>query len=142
MCPSSRLNNGGVVLNYSANPNVCKEVTAAVGPVSANGILRAADVIVVADAIQYAPDGSAHAILWGVQGSSGSPVYWNDGDPANGDALIPVGADVDGAFATADPAGANFRYRHSAKINALFADGHVESVAKGKVQDRNLYTRY
>lgn len=142
MCPSARMNGGGVVLNYSANPNVFKEVTATVGPVPANGIPRPADVIMVGDSIQYAPDGSTHAILWGVQGSNGRAIYWNDGLPASANTPIPVGADSDGGFDTSDPTGANFRYRHAARINALFADGHAENIAKGNVRDGNLYTRY
>ena len=142
MCPSARANSGGTVLNYSANPNVCKEVTTTVGPVPANGIARPVDVIVVADAIQYAPDGSSHAILWGVQGSRGSAIYWNDGSPADAGSLIPAGPDRDGVFDPTDPLGSHFRYRHSGKVNALFGDGHVEGMAKGQVRDRNIYTRY
>jgi prepilin-type N-terminal cleavage/methylation domain-containing protein/prepilin-type processing-associated H-X9-DG protein len=142
MCPSATVGNRGTVLNYSANPNVCKEVTARVGPVPANGIGRAADVIVVADAIQYAPDGSSHAILWGVQGSGGSAIYWNDGSPGDGGAPIPAGPDRDGVFDPNDPSGSHFRYRHSGKVNALFGDSHAEGMAKGKVRDRNIYTRY
>lgn len=142
MCPSAKANSGGTVLNYSANPNVCKEVTATVGPVPANGIARPVDVIVVADAIQYAPDGSSHAILWGVQGSRGSAIYWNDGSPADAGSPIPAGPDRDGVFDPTDPLGSHFRYRHSGRVNALFGDGHVESMAKGQVRDRNIYTRY
>ena len=142
ICPSATAINRGTVLNYSANPNVCKEVTATVGPVPANGLGRAVDVIVVADAIQYAADGSSHAILWGVQGSSGSPIYWNDGSPGDGGALIPVGPDKDAILDPNDPSGSHFRYRHSGRVNALFADGHVEGVAKGQLRDRNVYTRY
>ena len=142
MCPSATANNRGTVLNYSANPNVCKEVTATVGPVTANGLGRAVEVIVVADAIQYASDGSSHAILWGVQGSSGSAIYWNDGSPGDSSALIPVGPDKDQVLDQTDPSGSHFRYRHSGKVNALFGDGHVEGIAKGQVRDLNVYTRY
>ena len=142
MCPSAKVNNSGTGLNYSANPNVCKEVTQSVGPVRADSIGRAVDVIVVADAIQYAPDGSSHAIFWGVLGSSGSAIYWNDGSAANAGSPIPVGPDTDATLDPNDPAGANFRYRHSKRINALFVDGHAESIAKGRVCDRNVYTGY
>jgi prepilin-type N-terminal cleavage/methylation domain-containing protein/prepilin-type processing-associated H-X9-DG protein len=142
MCPSATARNSGTVLNYSANPNVCKEITGAVGQVPANGVARAADVIMVADAIQYAPDGSSHAILWGVLGSSGWPIYWNDGNPANAGQPIPVGLDQDEVIDLNDPSGSNFRYRHSGKVNALFGDSHVESIAKGHVQDRHVYTVY
>lgn len=142
MCPSAKLNNSGTVLNYSANPNVCKEVTASVGPVSANTIERTTEVFLVADAIQYAPDGSSHAIFWGVLGSSGSEIYWNNGNPASGGAPVVTGVDRDELFGPTDPTGANFRYRHSERINSLFVGGHAESIAKGQVRDRNVYTDY
>ena len=143
MCPSVRTRNSGTRLNYSANPNVFKEITPAVPPARPQSIARASDVILVADSIQYAADGSSHALLWGVVGSAGSPVYWNDGNPANAQSPIPIGADRDQSLATADPAGANFRYRHSAdSAQALFADGHAERLRKGKVRDGNLYTNY
>jgi prepilin-type processing-associated H-X9-DG protein len=143
MCPSVRVRNGDLRLNYSANPNVCKEITAVVGPVPSGALLRPADTIVVADAIQYEADGNSHAIFWGVAGSSGSPIYWNDGNPARSEAAIPVGPDTDGALGMSDPAGSNFRYRHAGDaFNALLADGHVERFAKGKVQDRHVYTNY
>lgn len=142
MCPSKGVTDLGTVLNYSANPNVCKEVTPTVGPVPANAIRRVSEVMVIGDSIQYAPDGSSHAILWGVLGSSGSAIYWNDGNPDNAGSPIPVGADKDAVYDVMDPAGANFRYRHAGGINAVFADGHVEKLAKGRVRDRYLYTNY
>lgn len=143
MCPSERVGNDGIRLNYSANPNVCKEITATAGPARGDHISRPADVVIAADSIQYAPDGSSHAILWGVVGSGGSPIYWNDGNPANSESPIPIGADEDKIFAQADPAGANFRYRHGKKsLLALFVDAHVERLNKGKIVDRNLYTNY
>ena len=142
MCPSTTAHNLGTVLNYSANPNVCKEVTATIGPVPANGLMRASEIIVAADAIQYSSDGSSHALFWGVQGSSGSAIYWNDGNPQNGGAPIPVGPDRDVVLDANDPSGSHFRYRHSGKVNSLFGDGHVEGIAKGQVRDRNVYSRY
>jgi prepilin-type N-terminal cleavage/methylation domain-containing protein/prepilin-type processing-associated H-X9-DG protein len=142
MCPSVSVNNLSNALNYSACPNVCKEVTPSVGPVPANGIRRMSEVIVSADAIQYTREGNSHAILWGVFGSSGSAIYWNDGNPDNAGAAIPVGVDRDDVYDVSDPAGSNFRYRHSGGINAVMGDGHVERIAKGRVRDRNLYTAY
>lgn len=141
-CPSAKVNAIGTVLNYSANPNVCKEVTQSAGPVPVGSIGRPVDVIVVADAIQYAPDGSSHAIFWGVLGSSGSAIYWDDGSAANAGSPIPVGLDADQTLDPSDPAGANFRYRHAKRVNALCVDGHAESMAKGRVCDRNVYTGY
>lgn len=143
MCPSVSVVNTGTRLNYSANPNVFKEITPTAGPTRPETIARIADVILVADSIQFLPDGTSHALLWGVVGSGGSQVYWNDGNPANSQSPIPVGTDHDQEYATADPAGANFRYRHSAGYTqALFADGHAERIRKGKVRDGNLYTNY
>lgn len=143
MCPSVRTPNNGTRLNYSANPNVFKEITPAVPQAKPESVSRQADTILVADSIQYAADGSSHALLWGVLGSGGSPVYWNNGSPANSDSPIPVGADRDQVLATADPAGSNFRYRHAGEATqALFADSHAEHIRKGKVRDRNLYTNY
>jgi prepilin-type N-terminal cleavage/methylation domain-containing protein/prepilin-type processing-associated H-X9-DG protein len=147
MCPSAKRNNGasengGKVLNHSANPNVCKEVTPTVGPVRASEIKRPSEVIVVADSVQYAEDGSSHAIFWGVEGSNKSFIYWNNGSLETAENPIPVGADKDDVFNVMDPAGSNFRYRHSLRINALMADAHVESIAKGKVRDKHVYTVY
>jgi prepilin-type N-terminal cleavage/methylation domain-containing protein/prepilin-type processing-associated H-X9-DG protein len=142
MCPSVKVNNTGTRLNYSANPNVCKEVTPTVGPVRADSVRRTSEVIVVADSIQYQADGSSHAIFWGVQGSSGSPIFWNDGRPEATGLPIPVGVDKDEPFGVTDPAGANLRYRHSIRLNSLMADGHAERIAKGKVRDGHLYTVY
>jgi prepilin-type N-terminal cleavage/methylation domain-containing protein/prepilin-type processing-associated H-X9-DG protein len=142
MCPSVKARNTGKVLNYSANPNVCKEVTAEVGPVRADSIRRASDVIVVADGIQYATDGSSHAILWGALGSSGSAIYWNDGSAANASNPISIGPDADRILDPTDPAGSNFRYRHTGRVGCSFVDGHVESISKGRVRDQNVYSNY
>ncbi|HEX5222809.1 MAG TPA: DUF1559 domain-containing protein [Verrucomicrobiae bacterium] len=143
MCPSVKISNLGTRLNYSANPNVCKEITANAGPVRANQLQRTTDIILVGDAIQYAEDGTSHALLWGVSGSSGKAAYWNDGDPTRAAAPIQIGLDTDRIFDVADPAGSNFRYRHGiGGINALLGDGHVTRFTKGKICDRNLYTNY
>lgn len=142
MCASAKVRNDGVRLNYSANPNVCKEITATVGPVRPEELRRPSETLVVADSIQYAVDGNSHAIFWGVRGSSGREIYWNDGTEQTGNNPIPLGEDLDREFNTIDPDGANFRYRHNKQVNALFADGHAEKLAKGKVKDRYLYTNY
>ena len=143
MCPSVKISNTGTRLNYSANPNVCKEITATAGPVRANQVQRTTDVIIAGDAVQYSEDGMAHALLWGLSGSSGKAIYWNDGDPAKAGDPIQVGSDTDRVFDVTDAAGSNLRYRHgSYAINALLGDGHVSRFNKGKIQDRNLYTNY
>lgn len=143
LCPSARVPNTGVRLNFSGNPNILREVTKTKGPASADEIKRPTDSIVVADGIQYAPDGSSHAILWGVAGSKGTAVYWNDGLIENGDSPIQVSADQDKVADVNDPTAADMRYRHGlTHANALFADGHVTHVIKGKVKDKNFYTNY
>ena len=143
MCPSAKVRNTGTVLNYSANPNILREVTATSGPARPDDIRRPSEVIVVADSVQYSADGSSHALLWGVEGTSGRAVYWNDGLPQLGEEPIRLGLDKDEEYDTMNPAGANFRYRHRDKqVNALFVDGHVSRMNKGKVKDKNLYTNY
>jgi prepilin-type N-terminal cleavage/methylation domain-containing protein/prepilin-type processing-associated H-X9-DG protein len=142
MCPSAKIR-GDKKLNYSANPNVCREITPGVTPVRAGTILRTADVLLAADSIQYTADGNSHAILWGVTGSSGAPIFWNNGNSANAGSPIPLGLDRDQVFATADQNGSNFRYRHGENsVNASFLDGHGERIRKGKIVDLNLYTNY
>ena len=143
MCPSVKTRNNGTRLNYSANPNVCKEIKEGVGQVRPMELRRPADTVIMGDAIQYTPDGDAHAILWGVEGSSGRAIYWNDGEEAKGDSSIGEGTDLDGAIDPIDPSGSNFRYRHGGgQVNLLFADSHAERISKGKVRDRHVYTNY
>lgn len=143
ICPSVKAPNKATQLNYSANPNVCKEVKTNVGQVAASAIRRPAEIAVVTDAIQYTPEGASHAILWGVEGSKASPIYWNDGDPANSRKAIGLGTDEDKTYDTTDPNGSNIRYRHGNRsATLLFTDGHVNRVSKGEVRDGHLYTNY
>ena len=143
MCPSVRVRNNGKRLNYSANPNVCKEVKEGVGQVKPTELRRPADTVVMGDGIQYTPDGDSHAIFWGVKGSSDREIYWNDGVEANGNSPIREGADLDAVLDPIDPTGSNFRYRHGGgQVNLLFADAHAERITKGKVRDRHVYTNY
>jgi prepilin-type N-terminal cleavage/methylation domain-containing protein/prepilin-type processing-associated H-X9-DG protein len=142
-CPSARVTDAGTNLNYSANPNVCKELVAGVTQIRASSIIRVSDIILAADAIQYTADGNSHAILWGVQGSSGSFIYNNDGNPANAGSPIQIGPDVDKVLIATDPAGSNFRFRHGDNsATTLFSDGHARGRKKGQVSDGNVYTDY
>lgn len=143
MCPSAHVADAGTNLNYSANPNVCKEMTPGISQVQASSVLRVTDIIIAGDAIQYTADGNSHAILWGVQGSSGSFISFNDGNSANAGLPIQAGQDTDKVLMDADPAGSNFRFRHgdnSAML--LFGDGHVSRIKRGGILDRNVYTDY
>ncbi|HWF18523.1 MAG TPA: DUF1559 domain-containing protein, partial [Verrucomicrobiae bacterium] len=143
VCPSVLVADMGTNLNYSANPNVCKEITASTGQIKADTVPRVSDIIIAADAIQYTVVGNSQAIFWGVQGSSGSFIYWNDGNSANGGSPIQAGSDTDTVLADTDPAGSNFRYRHGNYCAmALFGDGHANRVKKGEVVDQNVYTDY
>lgn len=142
-CPSARVADLGTNLNYSANPNVCREMTAGVIQVKASSVLRVTEVVIVGDAIQYTADGNSQAILWGVQGSSGSFIYLNDGNAANAGAPIQIGPDADKVLIDTDPDGSNFRFRHgNDSAMMLFADGHASGIKKGEVLDRNVYTDY
>ena len=143
VCPSVSRANKEVRLNYSANPNVCREVTKDKGPAAPDEIRRPTESIVYTDGIQYTEDGSSHAMFWGMVGSKGTAIYWNDGAESDADKITPDGPDEDKITEVMDPAGANPRFRHGAgHINAAFADGHVSHVKKGRVRDRNVYTNY
>lgn len=143
MCPSVKIKNVGTRLNFSANPNVFKEIREGVGQVKPGELRRPADTILVGDGIQYTPSGDSHAIFWGVQGSSGREIYWNDGEETKSNSPIREGSDVDGPVDPSDATGANFRYRHGGGgVNLLFGDAHVERLNKGKVRDRHVYTNY
>jgi len=140
-CPSAKISNIGTQLNYSANPNVCKHYDTSL-LVRFESLRRPSDVIAVADAIQYRSDGSSHALLWGVEDSTGTDISFDAGNPANMDKPVLPSADRDG-FAVGDPQGANFRFRHSSRTaNALFVDGHVQALQAGKILERNLYRNY
>jgi prepilin-type N-terminal cleavage/methylation domain-containing protein/prepilin-type processing-associated H-X9-DG protein len=141
-CPSAKIRNVGLALNYSGNPNALKEIKENVGPVRKDELRRPAETILVGDAIQYQPDGNAHAILWGLEANLGSSMYWNNGLLEAGSMPIRVGDDLDGERSTMDPGGANFRYRHDKRVTSLFADGHVERIKKGRVLERQIYTNY
>lgn len=143
VCPSVLVTDNGTNLNYSANPNVCKEITAGTGQIKADTVHRLDDIIIAADAIQYTAQGNSQAIFWGVKGSSGSFIYWNDGILANAGSPIQASPDTDTVLADTDPNGSNFRFRHGqSRAMALFGEGHVSSIKKGEVLDRNVYTDY
>ena len=112
-------------------------------PTATGDLKRPTEIYLVGDAIQYTPDGDAHAIMWGIQGNSGKEIYWNDGDPSRAEATIRMGSDAEGPVDQMDRLGADFRYRHGGgAVNLLFADGHVERIGKGKVRDKHVYTNY
>jgi prepilin-type N-terminal cleavage/methylation domain-containing protein/prepilin-type processing-associated H-X9-DG protein len=141
-CPTAKMRTNSLPLHYSANPNVFKDIKEGVGQVRVNELQRPAETALVADAIQYSPEGNAHAVLWGVEGSGGTAIYWNDGKPDRAEAPIRPGVDLDKEHNAMDPAGANFRYRHDGKATLLFGDGHTERISKGKVLDKHVYTNY
>jgi prepilin-type N-terminal cleavage/methylation domain-containing protein/prepilin-type processing-associated H-X9-DG protein len=142
MCPSVRAANSTNLLNYSANPNVCKEITPGIAQVRPSELQRPTDTIIAADALQYTADGSAHAILWGVNDNAGTFVSLNNGNQNNADLPVQIGSDRDNILPVTDPAGSNFRYRHGGGTIALFADAHASRLSKGKVLNRYLYTNY
>src|SRR5688572_27342790 len=90
-CPSARVPNQKVCLNFSANPNICREVTPGKGPARPDEIKRPVDALVIADSIQYTPEGNSHAMFWGALGSNGTAIYWNDGLESAADEAAPIG---------------------------------------------------
>jgi prepilin-type N-terminal cleavage/methylation domain-containing protein len=140
-CPAAKVPNTGNILNYSANPNVCKDLRFS-ALVSPNRISRTSQIIIAADGIQYRTDGSSQAIFWAMQNSLGNVISFNDGLPSRENESLPVGPDADGVFDDIDPLGANLRYRHSARLVVMFVEGHVQTLAKGRLTEGNVYTDY
>jgi prepilin-type N-terminal cleavage/methylation domain-containing protein/prepilin-type processing-associated H-X9-DG protein len=140
-CPSARRPNLGKQLNYSANPNVCKDGNFS-DAVRADVISRPSDVLVAADAIQFDSTGDSHAILWGVKTSAGKDISFNDGLEQNGQKPLLPGIDLDREFTVLDPEGSNFRFRHNSRLNALFVDGRVAGLKKTELVEGRLYTSY
>jgi prepilin-type N-terminal cleavage/methylation domain-containing protein len=140
-CPSAKVPNAGQQLNYSANPNVCKDerFSSLVRPSS---VPRPTEIIFASDGIQYQANGDAQAIFWAMQNSSGTYISYNNGLAINSGLPILAGPDQDATLADTDPAGANLRYRHSGRMVALLVAGNTESYAKGRVTEGQVYTDY
>lgn len=141
-CPSAKVPNARLQSNYSANPNVCKDLWYS-NLVMADSFSRSAEILVASDSVQYLGLGGSHAMLWGVKDSEGQNVFWNSGTSGNADKPVAPGIDMDLTLPFTDPTAATFRFRHSAhSLNALFADGHVASLVRGQILERNIYTLY
>ena len=140
-CPAAKVANRSRQLNYSANPNVCKDMrfSALVRPSS---VPRPTEIILAADAIQYLSDGDSQAIFWGVQNAAGRDVSYNDGLAANSGLAILAGADLDATLPDTDANGANLRYRHSSRAAVLAVAGNTRQIAKGRVTEGEVYTDY
>ena len=141
-CPAATIPNQSRQLNYSANPNICKDGQNSL-PLHSDSVPRPVEALTAADAIQYQTNGASHAILWGVRNSQNQDVSFNDGLSANGDRPLRASVDLDRSFAVTDPDGADFRYRHAkSQVEAMFLDGHISSLTKGGIHERFLYTNY
>jgi prepilin-type N-terminal cleavage/methylation domain-containing protein/prepilin-type processing-associated H-X9-DG protein len=140
-CPAARVPNRVKELNYSANPNVCKDGNFSAA-VRFDTVSRPSEVIAAADAIQYDADGNSHAILWGVKNNQGREISYNDGLAANAQKLLQPSVDTDHVFDVTDPDGSNLRFRHNGKVEALFVDGRVATLAKNEAVEGRLYTNY
>jgi prepilin-type N-terminal cleavage/methylation domain-containing protein len=141
VCPSARVPNRARQLNYSANPNIYKDGSASVS-VRAGTVPRPAEVILAADAIQFQTNGDSHAIFWGVFTQNGRSITFNDGIPADAKKLLKPSMDVDHTFDVADQDGANFRFRHDARLAAALADGHVATQSPRDLVEERIYTNY
>jgi type II secretory pathway pseudopilin PulG len=141
-CPAARARNTVErPLNYSANPNVCKDQRFS-GLVAASTVLRPTDTILAADGIQYQTNGDTQAIFWGVQNAAGKYISFNDGLPANSPLAILPGPDLDAQLADTDPNGANLRYRHSGRVVSLMVAGNAQTYLKGRITEGQVYTDY
>jgi len=140
-CPSVTIRSPVRTLNYSANPNICKDLRFS-SPVKPDSVPRPVETILVADGIQYAVDGSAHAMFWGLQNALGRDISFNDGDPTRRERALEVGPDLDGPVPETDPKGANLRYRHSRAVLALFLAGNVSKIPKGQLKESHAYANY
>jgi prepilin-type N-terminal cleavage/methylation domain-containing protein len=141
-CPAAVVSTVGNILNYSANPNICKDLRFSL-PVRPGTISRTEEVIIAADGIQYKADGASQAMFWGMQNALGRDISYNDGLLSRQAELLPPGPDADAVLADTDPTGANLRFRHAtARLVALFAGGHVQAMTKGRLAEGNVYTDY
>ena len=142
VCPAAQVNNAARQLNYSANPNVCKDERYG-SLVLSTSVPRPAETILAADGIQYQPDGDAQAMFWGVQNAAARYISFDDGLSANSALPVLVGADRDIQLADTDASGANLRYRHSSgRVVALLVAGNAQTYVKGRVTEAQVYTDY
>lgn len=129
-CPSKTMPTPDipVAVTYSANPHVMVDgLNSGASPVRSEAVWRATEVILFADSTQLA-NGESNTRMTSYVGTS----Y-----PALADVPIPVGEDSDGRTSRTA-----IRYRHNESANAVFVDGHVESMKKGTVLHRNLHINY
>lgn len=140
-CPSAKLQNRVRALNYSANPNVMKDGKFSL-PVRSDTVPRPSEVLAASDSTQYESNGNAHAILWGVRNAAGQEITYNDGNAENGARPVLPGPDRDSVLPVHDPEGAQMRFRHNGRANAVFVDGRVDPLRKSTLFERHFYTSY
>jgi prepilin-type processing-associated H-X9-DG protein/prepilin-type N-terminal cleavage/methylation domain-containing protein len=130
-CPSRTIKPSSLTANYSAHPRVMVHSAYGDTPRKYGTLLRPTEILLVADAMQF-PDGRALATLVDTAG------ILADGLTANTENVVPVGLDMDGITSGVG----DLRYRHAGRANLLFADGHLGSIRKGELRDKNLKTNY
>ena len=140
-CPSAKVANVSRQLNYSANPNVCKDWRFGM-LVKPSSVPRPTEIILATDGIQYQAGGDSQAIFWAAQNATGTYISYNNGLAANSALPILTGPDQDATLADTDPAGANLRYRHAGRMVALLVAGNTQAYTKGRVTEGQLYTDY
>ncbi len=114
-----------VAITYSAHPTICQEKAAGADQrIPLVSISRPSQVILLADAPQ---------VPWNNNQSTAS--FWNPwpDQGSNPNELIPIGPDTD-----TDDGQGWFRYRHGGTMQALMADGHVQTFKKGSVTYANI----
>ncbi len=143
-CPEQKITKSDPLeftLGYSGNPQLLvngrdsdhggSQAPEDLGPlVRMAAVHRPAEVFLFIDAGQREPSGWATTILNKV-GKSGGESKANDqmtGRPFMDD--------------EPEPGGGSVYYRHNGKANVLFLDGHVESIQKGEIRERNVFIDY
>ena len=71
---------------------------------------------------------------WSIYAFGGPWDGYGDFDPATANNPVSVGPDTDGPVGWAYP---RWRHLNNSSLNCLFGDGHVQTVAKGKLLERN-----
>jgi prepilin-type processing-associated H-X9-DG protein/prepilin-type N-terminal cleavage/methylation domain-containing protein len=130
-CPARTIRPTSLTANYSAHPRVMVHTAYGETPAKYGSLRRPTEVLIVADSMQF-PNGTALATLVDTAGIS------TDGLATNTEYPVPVGLDMDGITTGLG----DLRYRHGGRANLLFADGHVGTMRKGELREKNIKTNY
>lgn len=136
VCPSRTLTTTNLQTTYAAHRKVLV-ITSGPDfgvPLKISNLPRPTEIAILGDAMQLpAYEGGRCMAAYDFQHD---PDWTLTGDPASRDNV------VNSDDADANGVGENIRYRHQGHGNMLFADGHVESLAKDTLKERNVMINY